>query len=348
MKIVDLFCGAGGLSLGFEKAGFKPVLAIDFWNRAILTYNHNHKNKVGISIDIRDVDKSFLTKKLGSDFTNIDGVIGGPPCQGFSIAGQRIIDDERNVLYRDYFQIVEILNPKFFVIENVTGILSMAGGVIKNDINERAEKLGYNITEKILNAAQHGVPQYRKRVFFIAIRKDFDISKFSFPEISNKEISIFEALSDLPLLEEGNNPYDYIKEPQNSYQQKMRVNSDSIKNHVLAKHTQMIKNIISLVKEGEGLNSLPLEHRVGRNYTSLLRRMDRNKPSFTIDTGHRTYFHFCENRIPSVREAARLQSFPDYFEFLGGRQDQYKQVGNAVPPILAEKIAICILNVFKK
>lgn len=348
MKIIDLFSGAGGLSLGFEKAGFEPVLAIDFWNRAIETYNHNHKFKVGVHIDIRNVDENYLKEKLGNQFYEIDGVIGGPPCQGFSIAGQRIIDDERNALYRDYFRIVELLKPKFFVIENVPGILSLSKGVIKEDIHLRASSLGYNVKEAILNAANHGVPQYRKRVFFVAFRNDFDISKFSFPELKETEITIFDALSDLPLLESGHNTHDYRFEPQNNYQRYLRGDSKVVLNHVLANHTQMIKDIISLVKEGQGLNSLPDEFRKGRNYSSLLRRMDRNKPSFTIDTGHRTYFHFSENRIPSVREAARIQSFPDYFEFLGGRQDQYKQVGNAVPPILANEIANSIIKVLYK
>ena len=339
MKIVDLFSGAGGLSLGFEAAGFEPVLAVDFWEKAIITYNHNHKFKVGIHKDIKEIDEGFLREKLKENFESIDGVIGGPPCQGFSIAGQRIIDDERNELYRDYFKIVAILKPKFFLIENVTGLLSFANGAVKDDIEKRSKELGYSLRVKVLNAAQHGVPQYRKRAFFVAIRNDFNIDLFDFPRPENAEITIFEALSDLPYLENDEDPTKYRNNPVNDYQRKLRGNETVVKNHVLANHTKMIKDIISQVKEGQGLSSLPDEHKAGRNYSSLLRRMDRNKPSFTIDTGHRTYFHFAENRIPSVREAARLQSFPDYFEVMGGRQDQYRQIGNAVPPILAERIA---------
>ena len=177
MKLLDLFCGAGGLSYGFEKAGFEVVKAIDIDPHAVNTYNINRKHAVAEVKDISKLDEESI-EKLGI----IDGVIGGPPCQGFSTAGQRIIDDERNKLYREYFRVLEKANPKFFVIENVTGILNFCKGLVKDDIVKRANDLGYSISYKILDASEYGVPQIRKRVIFVGIKKELWREDFVFPK----------------------------------------------------------------------------------------------------------------------------------------------------------------------
>lgn len=337
-NILDLFCGAGGLSLGFEKAGFSVVKAVDIDPWAINTYNINRKEKVAEVLDVTKLTKDYL-EKLGP----IDGIIGGPPCQGFSIAnGQRIIDDERNKLYHEYFRILKEIKPKFFVIENVTGLLTLAKGTVKDDILKRAKKMGYNVEYKILNASLYGVPQVRQRVMFVGIHKSCTSEKFIFPEGNSAPVSIEDAIGDLPSLDKGEDNTAYVHAPKTDYQKMIRDGMTVLHNHILSIHTEKTKKTIAMIPEGKRICDLPEELRGGRKYEALMRRMDRKKPAVTIDTGHRTYFHYEELRIPSTREVARLQSFPDSYIFTGPRNDQQKQVGNAVPPMLANAIANAI------
>ena len=213
----------------------------------------------------------------------------------------------------------------------------------------QADEIGFNVYYKTLTASDYGVPQNRVRVFFVGIKKELCNNEFNFPEKKDYKVTSYDALSDIPLLNDDKTNTSYASEPKNEYQRLMRTNSSSVHNHENSAHTEQTKFLISQVPEGGSLKNLPENLRGDRKYMSLLRRMDRNQPSNTIDTGHRTYFHYCENRVISVREAARLQSFPDDYIFLGGKQDQYKQVGNAVPPLLAECIARSIKNyVYKK
>lgn len=336
-KLLDLFCGAGGLSVGFERNNFEVKLAIDNAPHAINTYNYNHVNKVAKEVDIKNIDPDFF-----DEIGDIDGIIGGPPCQGFSTAGQRIIDDERNELYRDYFKILEHVRPKFFLIENVKGILTFAKGAVVDDIYKRAENLGYKVFHQILSSECYGVPQVRKRVFFIGLRKDLLHGDFIFPEGNDERVSIFDAIGDLPSLDKCEDNTKYNLKPITDYQRYIRGDCTELHNHLQSNHTEAVKNAITLVPEGGSIKDIPEELRNGRNYHALLRKMDSSKPSLCIDTGHRTYFHYSEKRVPSVRENARLQSFPDSFVFLGPKQEQYRQVGNAVPPLLAEKLSKAI------
>ncbi len=333
-KLLDLFCGAGGLSCGFERNNFEVIKAIDFAPHAINTYNFNRTEKVAEVKDVKEIDKEYV-KKLG----HIDGIIGGPPCQGFSTAGDRIIDDERNVLYREYFKILEMVNPKFFLIENVVGILTFAKGAVVADIHKRADYLGYEVFMETLSTHDYGIPQIRRRVIIIGIKKELVRGKFEFPKPTGVTVTIEEAIGDLPSLDKGEDNTKYNKEPQTEYQRYIRNGSVELHNHMQSAHTEEVKHAISLVPEGGDMRDIPEEHRGGRNYHALLRKMDRKKPSLCIDTGHRTYFHYEELRVPSVREAARLQSFMDDYVFTGPKQEQYKQVGNAVPPMLAELLA---------
>lgn len=335
-KIIDLFCGCGGLSLGFEKAGFEIALAIDMWNDAVKTYNYNHKNKVAECKDIHELDDEFLKKF--SQKENIVGVIGGPPCQGYSTVGTRDINDPRNHLYLQYCRVVEAVKPVFFVIENVRGLLTLNNGMFRDDIINRFEKLGYKITYKLVNASDYGVPQNRQRVFFVGIK---DVL-FEFPKQKDFKVSTYDALSDLPLLDdlkEYHETYSYVSEPVNEYQRLMRKSSDIIINHNFTNHTEQTKEIIGMIKDGGKISDLPEEYWGIRKYNKAFQRMNSQLPSNTIDTGHRNYFHYKENRVPSVRESARIQSFPDHFIFKGSKTSQYKQVGNAVPPLLAMEIA---------
>ncbi len=338
MKIIDLFAGVGGLSLGFEQAGFETIASVDIWEDAVETYNHNHKSQVGIVSDIKDFNDHTLPSLLEKH--KVTGVVGGPPCQGYSSArlsdrSQRIlgINEERNQLYLEFVRTVKISKPDFFLLENVRGMVSMDKGAFVQDILNRFGALGYTVTFKILNAADYGVPQSRQRVFFVGLKD----REFEFPEPQGYVISCKDALSDLPLRAKGS--VDYKVEPKNSFQKKMRKGSKSILNHEETQHSEQTVEIISMVPDGGNIKSLPEKYWQVRKFNKAFQRMNSNLPSLTIDTGHRNYFHYSQNRIPTVRESARIQSFPDKFEFLGSKTSQYKQVGNAVPPLLALALA---------
>lgn len=333
-KIIDLFCGCGGLSKGFEDAGFEIKTAIDIWDDAIKTYNHNHKQSVAQCIDIYDWDNSYLEKMVEDN--DIVGIIGGPPCQGYSTVGTRDINDPRNHLYKEYCRIVEKIRPDFFVIENVKGLITLGNGVFKEDIITRFGKLGYTVSYKILNAADYGIPQNRYRVFFVGLKNG---KYFQFPEPFNYKVTTYEALSDLPSLEDGIKKSFYLDVELTPYQRKMRCSQKILLNHEPTNHTAETKKIISMIKDGGTIKDLPKEFWSIRKYNKAFQRMNSKGQSNTIDTGHRNYFHYGENRIPTVRENARIQSFTDDFEFLGSKTSQYKQVGNAVPPLLAYVIA---------
>lgn len=339
LNIIDLFCGAGGMSLGFKMEGFNTVLALDKWEDAIKTYNNNDDNQVGETTDIHDYSNEQL-EQISTEHRVI-GIIGGPPCQGFSMVGTRNHNDERNDLYLEYVRFVENTNPDFFVLENVKGLLTLNKGFFKKDIVERFSKLGYNVTYSTLRACNYGVPQSRERVFFVGLKKEkFGDIQFEFPSPTfTTLVSTKDAISDFPSLENQENPELYKSEPQNEFQKLMRNGNEKIHNNDITNHTEKTKSIIKMVPDGGGIRDLPEEYYKVRNYNNAFKRMNSKLPSSTIDCGHRNYFHYEENRVPTVRESARIQSFPDNFVFSGSKTSQYTQVGNAVPPLLAKVIA---------
>ncbi len=321
------------MSYGFEMAGFKPVLAIDNWQDALDTYKHNNPNGTTLCADLSDID----VKKIAKDYNlkDIDLIIGGPPCQGFSVAGKRIVDDIRNKLYKSFVSFVEYFSPKAFVMENVPNILSIGDGIVRESILTDFRNLGYDVKYKILTASDYGVPQNRRRAIFVGLKK----GTFTFPEPSVKErITASQALSDLPekSLQDGQK---YPSAEQSDYQKWARSKSDGVYNHETTVHSDKTQHIISLVPDGGNYKDLPEEYQNTRKVHIAWTRLNSQKPSITIDTGHRHHFHYCYNRIPTVRECARIQSFPDDYVFLKSRTSQYKQVGNAVPPLMAAAIA---------
>lgn len=337
-NVIDLFCGCGGLSLGFEKAGYNILLGIDIWKDALTTFKYNHKGSETLCADLSSVDYSEVDSLIKGQ--KVDVIIGGPPCQGFSIAGKRVVDDERNKLYKGFVGMVKYYKPKAFVLENVPNILSMGDGIIKEAIIKDFESLGYNVECKVLTASNYGVPQNRRRAIFVGItdsKFDFDI-----PEVENK-VTTEEALSDLPegSLEDG---AEYICKATSKYQEYMRSNSMCVWNHEITTHNQQTTEIISMVPDGGNYKDLPLELQGTRKVHIAWTRLNSKKPSITIDTGHRHHFHYKWNRVPTVRESARIQSFPDDFKFLCSRTSQYKQVGNAVPPLMAQAVATQLLK----
>ena len=334
LNCIDLFCGCGGLSLGFEKAGINVLVGIDAWQDAITTFNYNHKNSKGICADLSTLEPSEIEKELNGK--SVDLIIGGPPCQGFSVAGKRIVDDVRNKLYKNFVRFVEYYKPKAFMMENVPNILSIGGGIVRDSIVKDFSDLGYKVVYKVLTASNYGTPQNRRRAVFVGFK---DGKEFIFPQQTVEQlVTSYEALSDLPenSLEDGS---DYPMTTNCDYQKLMRCNSSKIYNHQITEHSDKTKKIIALVPDGGNYKNLPPELQQTRKVHIAWTRLNSQKPSFTIDTGHRHHFHYKWNRIPTVRESARIQSFPDDFIFLGTKTSQYKQVGNAVPPLMAEAIA---------
>lgn len=340
-KIIDLFCGCGGMSKGFEMAGFEVAMAIDFWDDAIKTYRHNAPGVDAQCMDIHQLDEVTMAKHFNKK--DIVGIIGGPPCQGFSTVGKREIDDPRNQLYLEYCRVVRTVSPEFFVIENVKGLTTLNNGAVKEDIIERFSSMGYHVAFKVLNAADFGVPQNRKRVFFVGMKKGY----FKFPEEFGFTLSAKDGISDLPSAVgwDGESKVTrYANKPLNDFQRMMRGDTKTLLNHDFTAHSEQTISIISRIPDGGSIKDLPPEFWQIRKYNKAFERMSSSRPANTVDTGHRNYFHYAEHRIPTVRENARLQSFPDDFEVLGTRGSQYKQIGNAVPPLLAKAVADAIME----
>ena len=339
MNCIDLFCGCGGLSLGFEKAGFDILLGIDAWEDAITTFNFNHKNSKGICSDLSTLNPKDIEFHLNGK--SVDVIIGGPPCQGFSVAGKRIVDDERNKLYKNFVRFVEFFKPKAFMMENVPNILSIGNGIVRDAIVKDFSNLGYKVVYKILTASDYGVPQNRRRTFFVGFKNGNEFT-FPLPTVKQK-VTSKEAISDLPdkTVLDGEK---YPVTPQSNYQKLMRKNASGLYNHRVTVHTEQTKRIIAMVPDGGNYKDLPVELQQTRKVHIAWTRLDSSKPSFTIDCGHNHHFHYKYNRVPTVRESARIQSFPDDFIFLGKLGSQLRQVGNAVPPLMAEEIAKEIIN----
>lgn len=332
LKFIDLFSGCGGLSNGFEQAGFIPLLGIDNDKDSIESFKSNHIGAKAILANIEDITSEEIINQVNSE---IDIIIGGPPCQGFSIAGKRMIEDPRNSLYKYFVKIVSEIKPRAFLMENVPNLGSIAKGEVKKQITEDFSKLGYKVSSSILVSSDYGVPQKRKRLVFIGLLSD----SFVFPEKKiTTPVTSFEALSDLPeeSLDDGT---PYISVPQNKYQEEIRVGSKGIYNHQITVHNDKTIEIINLVPDGGNYKDLPEDLRGTRKMHIAWTRLNSNMPSFTIDTGHRHHFHYKWNRVPTVRESARIQSFSDKFIFKGSKTSQYRQVGNAVPPLMAKAIA---------
>jgi DNA (cytosine-5)-methyltransferase 1 len=349
-KFIDLFCGCGGFTQGFKQAGYVPCLGVDMWNDAVTTYKYNFPESEVINADITTLSADDLLQTANLSKDDVDLIIGGPPCQGFSISGKRLIDDPRNVLYKSFVEMVGNIKPKAFVMENVPGLISMDSGKVKDAVIEDFSSRGYNVTWKILAADDYGVPQHRRRVFFIGLNKELygtQIFKFPTPTHLDNKITCEDAISDLDFISDEvalPDSTQYKLEPQTEYQKLMRVDSSVLWNHVATIHNQTTKDIIAMVPDGGNYLDLPKELWSTRKVHIAWTRMNSMKPCFTIDTGHNHQFHYKENRVPTARESARIQSFPDRFRVLGNKTSQLKQIGNAVPPLLAEALATALLS----
>ncbi len=360
-SVVDLFSGAGGFSLGFEYAGFEIAVASDYQQSAEKTYTANLDSPF-LCTDIAELvdDIDPLLETGGISASDVDILIGGPPCKGFSTAGVYNPDDPRNSLLLSYIRVVEQLRPNAIVIENVPGAKSIDDGNYVTELLERTRSLGYKIRMIELNALNYGVPQSRNRLFFIGYQDQKPISppvpthnrdakqKRLFDTGLNRgHISVGEAISDLSFLGTGEESTEYLTPPESAYQRMMRRNHDGpLYNHVAPDHSKTVQERFRTMEEGSTMDDLPPRLQTRKH---SMRKYDRNNPSNTVTTLPEDFVHYEQPRIPTVRELARLQSFPDWFEFRGPRTTgggrridslpQYSQVGNAVPPIMAEAIA---------
>lgn len=362
LNIIDLFAGCGGLSKGFKDSGFNTLFAIEKDDWASETYSYNNPDVKVITGDItKIIELSSLTDQ------RVNGIIGGPPCQGFSLSGNRDKNDPRNSLFMEFIRFVKYFKPDFFVMENVPGILSMKtkdGLHVTDIIKEEFVNSGYRLDIKVLNSADFGVPQVRKRVFFIGVPEDNQIDiKELYPEpICSVEnyVTIQDAISDLPILKsgQGKQVQDYNTDSNNDYQILMRKNSKQVNNHIAMRHTARIIERFSHINQGQSLADVPKEHMQrergnpdvisGKVYSQNNMRPYWDKPSPTIAASFQGNFvHPIYDRNFTAREAARLQSFPDTYIFCGKRTtmsweknlSQYQQIGNAVPPLLSFHIA---------
>jgi len=369
---IDLFSGCGGLTLGFEWAGFRSILASDIDENCEKTFSHNFPNTPFLCGDISNFNKDDFDKIIQGK--SVDVIIGGPPCQGFSLANKRrnkVAEDPRNKLFYEFVKTINWYSPKAFVMENVKGLLSMHGGEVIKIIQqefENAGDYGYEVRVKILKASDYGVPQARERVIIIGFRKDLDLIPEHPQPKNNKPVTVWEAISDLPMINagEGVEFSSYGTEPQNKYQEFVRKNSKGVYNHVAMKHTQRLVERFKAIKPGQNLLDVWETHgSVKRGdptqksevkFNQNNQRLFADKPAPTIAASFQSNFiHPTLDRNFTAREGARLQSFPDTFIFEGMRTkmswekglSQYQQIGNAVPPLLAFEIASSVKNVLE-
>ena len=351
---IDLFAGGGGMSYGFKWAGFNLAFACDIDKDAAKIYMANHPETVYFVKDIHQIEAKDVLKATGLSQHDISALIAGPPCQGFSMMGLRDPNDPRNRLWEEILKFLKILRPSWVVIENVVGLLTMEEGRPVRLIYKSLSKLGYACKHKVLNALHYGVPQSRKRVFFIANRTGDPIT---FPEpthgdpkepdirsyITGKKIRPYfvvrDAIGDLPSLKAGEEKDYYACPPFSEYQRMMREGAQTkVYNHRAPNHTEIVIERIRRTKPGE---------KVPYRYPFEKRRLKWDEPSPTLLDGPRPTWHYAhpeDDRGLSVRERARIMSFPDRFIFVGAIPKQRMVTGNAVPPLLAKAIAIEILK----
>ncbi|HEM3557655.1 DNA cytosine methyltransferase [Streptococcus suis] len=380
IKVVDLFSGAGGLTFGFQKAiyrnrfrdddSFQIIFANELNFEASQSFKANFPNIKMFNDDIQTIDEEFLNDKQ-VDIHDVDLIIGGPPCQSFSTVGKRQYD-ERAKMYKEYRRLLSIIRPKMFIFENVYGLLTMKDDqnrpVIENVIEsfenfrDFEDNLGYDIHTELLNAKDYGVPQSRERVFLVGIRNDLLIKEgweFPPPKVS-KPLSVSDAISDLPKLNNGEEKSFYDSKPNTKYQYLMRDGERRLTNHKNGTYGLRMLELMKLVKQGEGknqINKLVDEGKASKElyltsgYRNSYGRLWWDKPSSTITNNLSTpsslrCIHPKQNRALTSREGARLQSFPDSFQFYGSKTQVNIQIGNAVPPLLSIALADSVKRFF--
>lgn len=343
-RVLDLFCGAGGLSWGMHKnPHFQTTVALDFDEKAAATFRKNMPDTHVIVGDITDPNVKQQIVLLAKE-TGVNMIAGGPPCQGYSMKGKKLgLEDPRNFLFREYLDLVKKLQPEVFVIENVKGLLLSANGWFKNEIIQTIEELGYFVNVDVLNAADFGVPQSRERAIFICSKH----SPIPLPKPTvSKRTTVRDAIEDLAYLNSGEGSFeqDYITEAKSAYQIQLREGSQKLYNHKASNHKQIAIDKLKLIPPEQGKECLPENLHGNQKFKTTWGRLKWDDVSPTIDTrfdasSNGTNNHPFLHRAITPREAARIQSFDDKFIFEGSKVYIRKQIGNAVPPLLAKAIA---------
>lgn len=317
MNYVELFSGAGGLSLGFEKAGFKNIFSVEYDEVISETYKYNFPNNKLIVADVKDVTNQKI-KDMVAGIT-VDVVIGGPPCQGFSLAGKNgrnFIDDERNYLFKEFVRFVSVIKPNMFVMENVARMASHNKGQTIKEVVCEFERLGYDVQYKILQAADYGIPQKRQRIFVVGTKGQ----RFEYPKPKNEIMTVKMAIDDLPSLASGQ--------------------TSDIPNHTAMNHSRQMLEKMAYISDGGNRFEIPEEIRPKSGDIRKYIRYKSSEPAVTVTGDMRKIFHYNQNRALTSRELARLQSFPDEFIFQGKSISVQQQIGNAVPPKLSYEVAL--------
>ncbi len=352
-NVIDLFAGVGGLSYGFSQmAEFEILLANEIEKDIAAAYSLNHPNVKMLNLDICDLNKEMFDVALSC--SKVDIVVGGPPCQSYSTLGKRQMDDKAN-LFKQYIRILKILSPKAFVFENVTGILSMDKGNLFERIKSDFQALGYSLNYKVLNAVEFGVPQQRERVILVGFKGE---ANFTYPTPTHGDglkpfVTLKDAIGDLPEIKSGEKKDYYNKDVGNEFLEFVRKgSSDILEEHFSPKNGEHLIKIMQALKDGGSKNDLPEEIRPKSGYGNTYAKLWWEKPSTTVTRNFACpsssrCIHPRDSRALSIREGARLQSFPDNYKFYGSDTIKRLQIGNAVPPLLSIAIAKEILKALK-
>lgn len=368
-KAISLFCGAGGCSLGFKRAGYEIIYASDIDKKAISTYQSNFHRSLAEQADIDDIDFSILLRRLNIDSGDLDILIGGPPCQGFSTAGPRFWDDPRNHLLRSYVAALRTIRPKWFLMENVEGLLTSNNGTYIFEAAKAFIELGYAIRIEKVYAQEFGIPQRRKRVIILGNRLG---KSFTFPDpvspatgriFRKSGISLAQVIDDLPKASpQAGEALPYERHAESHIAVRLRDGAERVTDHHYAKAIGLQLKRISSLKPGDTMKHLPehLQHASFKNRAnrrvadgtpsekrggapSGLKRLLASEPCLTITSAAtREFVHPAEDRTLTIRECARIQTFPDTFIFVGSDSDKIRQIGNAIPPDLAYEFAVHI------
>jgi DNA (cytosine-5)-methyltransferase 1 len=350
-SVLDLFAGCGGLGHGFKcNDNFQINLSNDKWEPARDTYVYNNPEIPFILDDIHNLNGDIFKKYYSN---GVSVIIGGPPCQGFSMCGARDINDERNDLFYEYARIVSYTKPYIFIMENVKGLLSMKnkkGNLIINSIYEEFEKIGYKIQHTVINSKYYKVPQSRERVIIVGTRKDLP-NNYIYPEpqlTENEVYTVEDALRDLPNENSLNGQILLNNQQNNEYYNTIKGDA-KIYNHQIPTHKNEVEHRMSLVPQGGNWQNIPEEFRAGGIHSNAYRRLDLTRPSVTIKHAYKSMIiHPQYNRCLSIREVARLQSFPDDYIFKNTKTSQYQQLANAVPPNLSKALAESVIDYLTK
>jgi DNA (cytosine-5)-methyltransferase 1 len=365
---IELFAGTGGMMVGLEDAGFKTLVANEVHPHPCMTIRRNFPETPVLNASIRDItghtllEHAKLSKKLVG---NIDLLAGGPPCQGFSTAGIKDKNDPRNTLIGDYIRMIKDLQPLHFIIENVSGLVSLHGGALFENVLNELDALNYNISHQILKVADYGVPQMRKRLIILGSRSGpapkhpepthgENYEDDLFLTTLKKYVTCGDAIGDLPAIGAGEIATTYSSPPRTEFQRLMRKGARKLHNHESSKHREEVMKYYALIPPGGTALDIPEKLRNGKQG---VQRWPLNGISRTITTEPTDFLHPILHRAPTVREMARMQSFPDHYEFLGQRTtgnkmrrlgycSQTQQVGNAVPPLFAKAIGLAIQKMY--